>query len=594
MTLPSDVPVGTVTGTLTRAVGPGPTLQAVPVVGTVTFTANLGGNRYRDTTSTPPELINLDPVTVTIGAGGVLPPTQLVSGGTDWTWTVTFNLAVGVRWAPYSFYLPAGGTVDLTTVAPVVVASGVSMVIGPEGPAGPAGSGVTNNATDLTSGTLNAARLPDLSGTYARSGRKTVTVYDEFSRYADGALAGKVPSVGAAWVTTGAQPTVVTSGKATSTGTGYMIQTLTERFAAITTEVVWSGTGTAAAMAMGGAVALESNVDNLVPHLNFGPDGFACTIHRDGGTFDLLFGGNVNWEKPAPVDGTTICRYTMLLREGTLVIIGPTGDTYSCTDPRIAAFTGVEVFWEPMTSGGTVAGLVSVGASVEATTGEVSQLDMAGLAAPPRLGNLGALVGNPGTAYEVSLGVEQVSALPGITFGPYFGYVYTQITAAASVGDTVLHVADLISSGTSCQIDSGAGSEIVVPTPNLGGYPLGPYTLPVAALAKAHPVGTAVIITGCTKTHVYVNSGFLILPPTTALEGGALYFSNAFDTYLTEAASGVLAQAPGNVFRTGQGVTGSRPSAVTVGDGAQFYDTTLKQPIFSDGAAWRDAMKNLV
>ena len=36
--------------------------------------------------------------------------------------------------------------------------------------------------------------------------------------------------------------------------------------------------------------------------------------------------------------------------------------------------------------------------------------------------------------------------------------------------------------------------------------------------------------------------------------------------------------------------TGSRPSASTVGAGAQIYDTTLSKPIWSDGTVWRDAM----
>lgn len=40
---------------------------------------------------------------------------------------------------------------------------------------------------------------------------------------------------------------------------------------------------------------------------------------------------------------------------------------------------------------------------------------------------------------------------------------------------------------------------------------------------------------------------------------------------------------------TGKAVTGSRPSAVTAGAAAAFYDTTLSKPIFSDGTVWRDA-----
>lgn len=42
-------------------------------------------------------------------------------------------------------------------------------------------------------------------------------------------------------------------------------------------------------------------------------------------------------------------------------------------------------------------------------------------------------------------------------------------------------------------------------------------------------------------------------------------------------------------FLTGRGATGSRPSASTVGDGAQWYDQTLNKPIWSDGTVWRDA-----
>lgn len=47
-------------------------------------------------------------------------------------------------------------------------------------------------------------------------------------------------------------------------------------------------------------------------------------------------------------------------------------------------------------------------------------------------------------------------------------------------------------------------------------------------------------------------------------------------------------------IKSARGATGARPSAAAVGAGAQWYDTTLSKPIWSDGAAWRDAMANLV
>lgn len=41
--------------------------------------------------------------------------------------------------------------------------------------------------------------------------------------------------------------------------------------------------------------------------------------------------------------------------------------------------------------------------------------------------------------------------------------------------------------------------------------------------------------------------------------------------------------------RHSSGPTESRPNAATVGAGAEWYDATLKRPIWSDGAVWRDA-----
>lgn len=63
------------------------------------------------------------------------------------------------------------------------------------------------------------------------------------------------------------------------------------------------------------------------------------------------------------------------------------------------------------------------------------------------------------------------------------------------------------------------------------------------------------------------------------------------DTRRLKVGDGVTAWTalPYEVNTLGAGATGSRPSATTVGAGAQFYDTTLHKPIWSDGTAWRDA-----
>lgn len=43
-------------------------------------------------------------------------------------------------------------------------------------------------------------------------------------------------------------------------------------------------------------------------------------------------------------------------------------------------------------------------------------------------------------------------------------------------------------------------------------------------------------------------------------------------------------------FKGPRGTTAQRPTAASVGDGAQYYDTTTNMPIWSDGAAWRNAL----
>lgn len=55
-----------------------------------------------------------------------------------------------------------------------------------------------------------------------------------------------------------------------------------------------------------------------------------------------------------------------------------------------------------------------------------------------------------------------------------------------------------------------------------------------------------------------------------------------------------LKMAAGKVLKHGTTTTASRPSASTVGAGAQIYDTTLSMPIYSDGTVWRDAMGTAV
>lgn len=63
----------------------------------------------------------------------------------------------------------------------------------------------------------------------------------------------------------------------------------------------------------------------------------------------------------------------------------------------------------------------------------------------------------------------------------------------------------------------------------------------------------------------------------------------AVDTQLSRVVANVLGTGTDDCFRTGLALTASRPSASAVGAGAQFFDSTLNRPIWSDGTGWRDA-----
>lgn len=93
------------------------------------------------------------------------------------------------------------------------------------------------------------------------------------------------------------------------------------------------------------------------------------------------------------------------------------------------------------------------------------------------------------------------------------------------------------------------------------------------------------------------------------LQGAGRFTSNLViaDTPLAQAAANITAaQTGGNLILASDGVdaagnrlagagpSSARPSAASVGAGAQYYDTRLRRPVWSDGQAWRDAMGNAV
>jgi hypothetical protein len=153
--IPSNLSYGTVTGRFLLAYADsndeGLNPDAVPAKGTVYFTPS--PNYIKDVTASPAPVTIL-PASVECaldsdgyvlgysGSQGVrLLATDDPDGNpVDWTWTVEFRLtdATGspVRTVPnFSFELPGGTTVDLTTAMPVPDANGTYYLIGPTGPA---------------------------------------------------------------------------------------------------------------------------------------------------------------------------------------------------------------------------------------------------------------------------------------------------------------------------------------------------------------------------------------------------------------------------------------------------------------------------
>lgn len=130
MDLPAAVETGLVVGVFNRAVlddiDAGTEPNQVASTGQLVFTPDLTGGRLLVPDSTPPQTVLVQPVPVALVAGAL--SVRLVADDGTWTWTVSGALD-GKPVAPFSFHVPAGGTVDLTLVAPVATAAGGELYI---------------------------------------------------------------------------------------------------------------------------------------------------------------------------------------------------------------------------------------------------------------------------------------------------------------------------------------------------------------------------------------------------------------------------------------------------------------------------------
>lgn len=156
--LPTDIPVGTVTGQFYFVnednVDANTDPELTVIQGNVTFTASVPVLRMPTKLATivPLEFkgvfdSNGNLVSASDPSIGIkLPATDsALFNVTGWTWKVEFNLTQvtnrhTIAVDSFSFQVPTGATVDLTTVAPVATSPGVLTIQGPQGIQGPTGA----------------------------------------------------------------------------------------------------------------------------------------------------------------------------------------------------------------------------------------------------------------------------------------------------------------------------------------------------------------------------------------------------------------------------------------------------------------------
>lgn len=124
--------------------------DAIPLQGTLTFTARPTSMLVQTAQPTPATIVPF-PVTATLDSQGYLTRNGVQGvwllasndpsvNPTGFTYTVSFtNLSAqgqGVNYAPFDFQVPAGGSVDLSLVAPLSASVGQVVIKGDSGPPG--------------------------------------------------------------------------------------------------------------------------------------------------------------------------------------------------------------------------------------------------------------------------------------------------------------------------------------------------------------------------------------------------------------------------------------------------------------------------
>lgn len=422
-------------------------------------------------------------------------------------------------------------------------------------------------------------------------GRGVTLLYDDFSAYANGSPSGEETVVGGfAWVTSGSEPPTVTSGKLSSTGSGYLYTTLDATPIVVEAEVSFGGTGndTACCTIAICKTAGGTLIDNIA-HMIFGPTGANLQLNKDGsGNFDFIL--DASWPE-IPKDGTK-ARVRLAIRGDRATIYGPDGSAWSTRDRRIGDTLGTDyqtVFWQATTGGSTDAYLHTCTVYGETVSGTPALADRVTAAGVETTVNPDTTIFSRGKPWQMRMGSKVTSPYPSVIYGLAAGEMRAILLADALTGATSIQCDVPMYGIGSITIGYGDDAETVTASGTSGSS--SPYTITVSALAGDHDANEPITNVSANTTELYfdMQNGLLVIP-TSTVTAGLLEIGTSRDSGVTRGAAGVVASSsPGPnicVFRTGSGVTGSRPNATTVGVGAWYFDTTIGKPIYSTGSAW--------
>jgi len=395
------------------------------------------------------------------------------------------------------------------------------------------------------------------------AGSTYLALYDDFSRYADGPLAGKAPSIGNAWVTTGGSVTTVDDGRVigATPGANYAVQTFDDR-PTIAFAIVGFEGADPAKQTMTISWCRDPNGSNLLNHLvhlNFSPTGFNLTVRQDGAAAPFPSVLQNVWRKVVPFG--ELRRFGLSVVGDNAIVYGPYGEVFAVTDRRIGKALeggGHTVFWEPVndTTGTTDYGylygcsaFVTADSRMQAAT--LQHFDVAGVG--NIIGQAGRVVGSRNQAGEAWIGRDPTTNMPAMGFGA--SEIHAILLADTAIGATSFQTDQKIPAGSTLLIGYGNGAETLTQNTSVASGGAAPFTsTTTAAATKAHAAGDPVTATPPSSQRVTIalntQNGQVTLPDALMMipNVAGLYFGSALDTRLYRFGADTLAVGSGDTF----------------------------------------------